>query len=258
MCRLLGLIANKKVDMEFSLKLFKRFATKNHDGWGIGWYENREVKVFKQGIPAYSQKSRYPQLSKRVRSDVIIAHIRKGTGAKPAEWNSHPFKCENWLFAHNGFVDREHIHSQLNRDYKDRIKGGTDSEVYFYWILQNIEERGSAREGIRKAVQEVVKKEHTGLNFLLADGMNLYAFRYSTDPRNKFALYKLKRAPSDRDIFEYLSEKTKAYLHSKSLRGEESVMVCSERLTKERWTSIKSGNLIRIGSNLRIEDMKIL
>ncbi len=53
MCRLLGLIANKTVDLEFSLTRFRKFAKDNPDGWGIGWYEeDGSAKVFKQGISA--------------------------------------------------------------------------------------------------------------------------------------------------------------------------------------------------------------
>ncbi len=33
MCRLLGLVANKPVDLEFSLERFKEFATFQPDGW---------------------------------------------------------------------------------------------------------------------------------------------------------------------------------------------------------------------------------
>ena len=35
MCRLLGVIANQPVDLEFSLERFKKFANCNPDGWGI-------------------------------------------------------------------------------------------------------------------------------------------------------------------------------------------------------------------------------
>jgi len=46
MCRLLGLVANKPVDIEFSLQRFKKFAKNNPDGWGIGWYENNSPMSF--------------------------------------------------------------------------------------------------------------------------------------------------------------------------------------------------------------------
>jgi len=53
MCRLLGLVANKPVDLEFSLVKFKEFASWNPDGWGIGWYENKKIKKLKFSNRAY-------------------------------------------------------------------------------------------------------------------------------------------------------------------------------------------------------------
>ena len=117
MCRLLGLVANKPVDIEFSLQRFKEFSTYNPDGWGIGWYENNSPKVFREGISAKDKKSQLPNLSREVRSKIIIAHVRKGTGAPPSEINSHPFQYKNWLFAHNGFVDGKYLLSLLKNEH---------------------------------------------------------------------------------------------------------------------------------------------
>lgn len=151
MCRLLGLLANKSVDLEFSLSKFKDLSAYNPDGWGIGWYENNSSQVFKQGISANANNSQFKHRSKEVRSNIIIAHVRKRTGAKPSEKNSHPFKYNNWLFAHNGSVDREGLLVLLKDKFSKRLKGETDSEVYFYWILQCIDERKDIVEWHKKS-----------------------------------------------------------------------------------------------------------
>lgn len=261
MCRLLGVIANKPVDLEFSLERFKKFANRHPDGWGIGWYKNNEPKVFKQGIAATAKESKLPILSKDVRSKVIIAHVRKGTGAEPSDLNSHPFKYKMWLFAHNGLVNREYLLSLLRAEYKNCLMGETDSEVYFYWILQSIEEYGDSIEGIKRAIHKTIEKNHSGLNFLLSDGNSLYAFRYSSHSKDYYTLYKLKRDSSEPGPIEFSSEETKALIQSKSLKGEKAILVCSENLTKsteERWEEIGFGNLLIIKPNLRMEEVKIL
>lgn len=257
MCRLLGVIANKPVDLEFSLERFKEFAKWNPDGWGIGWFEGRRPKIFKQGISAIADESKFPILSKEVRSKIIIVHVRKGTGAEPAERNSHPFKYENWIFAHNGYIDRDYLLSLLNAKYKSEINGETDSEVYFHWIIQCIDEEGDVVRGIKRAIEYVVKREHSGLNFLLSDGYNLYAFRYSSHSRNYYTLYMLRRSPSNQGLVE-LSKETGALLQSKTLKGEKAVLVCSEKLTNEKWKEIEFGKLLIINSNLEIKEAKIL
>ncbi len=61
MCRLLGVMANKPGDLEFSLLKadtpFRSFWNSNPDGWGIGWYENNEAKIYKEGISAINTES---------------------------------------------------------------------------------------------------------------------------------------------------------------------------------------------------------
>ena len=258
MCRLLGLVANKPVDMEFSLSKFKKFAAYNPDGWGIGWYEHNSPMIFKQGISAKAKESQLPELSKTVRSKIIIAHVRKGTGAPPSKVNSHPFRYKNWLFAHNGSVDRDYLLSLLKDKYKKKLKGETDSEVYFYWILQCIEESKDVIEGVKKAVNIVTSSSYSGLNFLLSDGKCIYSFRYSKRHKNYYSLWLLKREPFESGAFEFESKETKALLYGKLLKGEKAVLVCSEALTKEKWKKIKFGNMLIIKPDLNTEEMRIL
>lgn len=261
MCRLLGLVANQPVDFDFSLsradKPFKNLGMKNPDGWGIGWHEKEEAKIFKEGISTLDCE-KLPILAKDVHSDIIIVHVRQGTEAEPAERNSHPFRYKNWLFAHNGKVDKDYLRLLLPKIRKREIQGETDSEIYFYWILQNIVKCGNAIGGIKKAIHEVAKKDYTGLNFLLSDGKNLYAFRYSSISKDYYSLYILKRDPSDSGPLEFLSQETQALLRSKSLKGEKSILVCSERLTNERWKEINFGNILWIKPDLEIEDIRVL
>jgi glutamine amidotransferase len=257
MCRLLGLVANKPVDLRFSLERFKEFSTENPDGWGIGWYENDSARLFKESIPA-EKSERFPKLQAEVASKIIIAHVRKGTGAPPSQTNSHPFKCGNWLFAHNGCVDRGYLRSLLSAKYRSELEGSTDSEVYFYWILQNIEEHEDIVTGIKQAVEQVTRKDHSGLNFLLSNGEILYAFRYSSHSRSYYSLYKLTRNPSSPGPLSLLSEHTKALIESKCLKSEKAVLVCSEELTKENWKKIGFGNILEIDANLRTKEMQIL
>ncbi len=97
-----------------------------------------------------------------------------------------------------------------------------------------------------------------GLNFLLSDGRSLYAFRYSKYNRDYYSLFWLKRDSAEPGPLEYLSDETSALIHSKSLRGEKTVLVCSERLTEENWKEIKVGTLLVVSPNPIVEKVKIL
>jgi predicted glutamine amidotransferase len=54
------------------------------------------------------------------------------------------------------------------------------------------------------------------------------------------------------------SQETKALLHSKSLKGERAVLVCSEPLTEEKWRKIKFGNMVIIEHNLHMKEVQII
>ena len=258
MCRLLGVIANKPVDLEFSLTKFRKYASCNIDGWGIGWYVDGKPEVFKEKISA-QRSEQFPILSKEVCSRIIISHVRLGSRGVPSEHNSHPFKFGKWIFAHNGTVDREHLLSNLDEKYKREIRGETDSEVYFYWILQCIEESGDVVEGIKKALKRVMEVDYSGLNFLLSDGSSLYALRYSDKPSKDYSLYWLRRDPSESGVLEGVSHETKALIRSKMLKSEKAVLICSEKLTKkEGWKAIELGTLLKIDSKLKVDRVKIM
>ena len=260
MCRLLGLISNKPVDLTFSLELFKGLSEKNPDGWGIGFYDtNFQPKLYKEGMSAIDPESQLSRVSKEVVSHVIIAHVRKkGTDDAPAtKVNSHPFKYNNWLFAHNGKIDREYLFRLLDNKYRFALEGKTDSEVYFFWILQHIEKSGNEIAAIRNALKEMKPRYHTGMNFLLTNGMTLYAFRYTGTDQEKYPLYWLKREPSKPEPIEFVFQETSAVMQSKSLQGEKAVLVCSEKLTRENWSEIPLGFLLEINQNLITKKINI-
>lgn len=252
MCRLLGVIANKTVDLEFSFlkadKPFKQLGSKNPDGWGIGWYANSKPMIYKEGLSILNS-GQLANSMKEARSQIIISHLRKGTGAEPAERNSHPFSFDEFIFAHNGSVDRERLMDLLEDDFKNALKGETDSEVYFYWLVQNIRKEGDVVKGIRSAVNKVKEYEHRGLNFLLSDGRSLYAFRYSNGNRGYYSLYYLVRGPTDGPL-SLKSKETQMLLHSKSLNREKAVLVSSEKLTEEDWMEIPFGKVLIVDNKL--------
>jgi glutamine amidotransferase len=257
MCRLLGVFANKLVDFIFSLDRFQIFSELNPDGWGVGWYEGDLPKFHKEKIPASDERSMLPKLSQKKRSQLFIAHVRRSTGTVPAKVNSHPFCHDNWLFAHNGSVQRAHLLSSLEKEYSMAIKGETDSEVFFYYIMQQISKLDNVVKGVREAVNAAKEKSYSGLNFLLSNGQQLFAFRGFAHSPHYYTLYWLKRDPSEPGPFEFLSKETKLLLRSKSLKSERAALVCSEKLTQESWSEIKSDTLLEIRKDLSVQHHSI-
>lgn len=256
MCRLFGIISNKRVNINFSMNLadnsFKDMSHYNHHGWGIGWFEiNGISRIEKDGNAAY-QSEKFNNLSKKINSKIIIAHVRlASSGRANVEINSHPFEFNNWIFAHNGTINENKLSSMLKYPFNYNLTSqGIDSELYFRYIMQCINETGDMENGIRKALEEI-NNYSQGANFLLSDGKKLIAYRYGND------LYYCIR--DSKKPLNCRSEETRLMLESKSLAGEKAIVFCSERLTKdEEWIKMYNKTLIICDTDLRMVSETIL
>lgn len=251
MCRLLGIAANKPVDLMFSLREGTRtlatMSRGNRDGWGLGWYQDGKPVVVKEARQAH-ESLQFRQTSIEGYSRVFIAHVRFATMGSMRRENCHPFIYKQWLFAHNGTVNREHLFNQLDERHRSAIEGETDSEVLFHWLIQNIERNDSVLDGLGAALKNF--HDYTSVNFLLTDGSVMYAFREAKKDADYYSLYYLFRDPRTPGPVQWHSDEVRALLHSKGLRGERAVLICSEKLTEETWEEIPMGHLLMVDQKL--------
>ena len=140
MCELLGMSANVPTDIVFSFTgLMQRGGgTGPHrDGWGIGFYEGRGLRLFQD--PAASVDSEVARLLQRypIKSQTVIGHIRQANVGVVSLANTHPFMRElwgrNWCFAHNGQLPDFTATPGFYR-----AVGDTDSEAAFCALLNRL------------------------------------------------------------------------------------------------------------------------
>lgn len=253
MCRLLGLIANKEVDIRFSMleakNSFKRQAEHNPHGWGIAWFDEKRVPhVEKFGEDAF-KSDKFDTLIKEKKSKIFIAHVRYiSSGSEKSQRNAHPFLFKNWVFAHNGTLNKSGLAVLLRKPYnQDLISEPIDSELYFRCIVQCIEDKGNVIDGIRFATERI--KELGGeANFIMSDGTYLYAYKYGRP------LYYLERTPDF--IISGISDETKALIDVKKAQNEKAVIIATERITEsEDWRSLEDDCLISITKDLKIKEV---
>lgn len=265
MCRLFGLLANKEVGVEFSFlradKPWRSLGKSNPHGWGIGYYDNGKAMLFKQPISAADDQE-FSNKAKNVRSKILISHVRRSTQGVKKEENTHPFVYGDWIFAHNGNIDiKEKIKTKLFDDFKNDIKGDTDSEVFFYWLLQNINE-ANIIEGIKKSIEYIEEnKGHntSSLNFLLTNGKQLYAFRQAFISEDYYSLFYLVRDPGKNKFQDFISNDTKQLIRSKMLKDEKAILICSEKLTTdEKWRLIPNGTLFVVNEDLSKQHKRLI
>ncbi len=93
MCELLGMSANVPTDVVFSFTgLMQRGGRTgpHRDGWGIGFYEGRGLRLFQD--PQASADSEIARLVQRypIKSETVIGHIRQANVGAVSLANTHP------------------------------------------------------------------------------------------------------------------------------------------------------------------------
>ena len=180
MCQLLGMNANTPTDVCFSFAGLARRADEHKDGFGIAFFEDRGLRYFVDHhsariSPVAELVTRYP-----IKSDNVIAHIRKATQGRVALENTHPFVRElwgrYWVLAHNG--DLKNFQPRLHAAF--RPVGDTDSERAFCWLMQELAKAHASVPTVAeltRTLRELVPASPATVpfNLLLSNGQALWA-----------------------------------------------------------------------------------
>lgn len=183
MCQLLGMNCNTPTDIVFSFEGFRRRGgvTDHHvDGFGIGFFEGKGVRLLHDDKP--SAHSPLADLIKayQIKSENVIAHIRKASQGQTSLANTHPFMREiwgeYWLFAHNGHLKN---FAPAEGHYY-RAVGNTDSERAFCYILEQLRQRFHSKPDnntLFAAITELTDeiRTHGLFNFVMSNGDFLVA-----------------------------------------------------------------------------------
>ncbi|WP_304671285.1 class II glutamine amidotransferase [Neisseria bergeri] len=183
MCQLLGMNCNTPTDIMFSFEGFRRRGgiTDHHaDGFGIGFFEGKGVRLFHDDKPSANSPVADLVRAYQIKSENVVAHIRKASQGQTSLANTHPFMREMWggywLFAHNGhLVDFFPEQGEFFHPV-----GTTDSERAFCHILNRLRTRFAARPDDDTLFDAIAGLTHEirkfGLfNFMLSDGISLFA-----------------------------------------------------------------------------------
>ena len=178
-----------------SLRAEEAKTVTNGDGFGVGWYGDRsEPGIYREVMPAWSDENLLA-LCASVQSRLFFAHVRAATGGGIARQNCHPFRHGRWMFMHNGQIGgyariRRHLEARLPDDLYAARRGATDSELLFLLALARINAGESPVEAMKAVLDDTLAlmREHGithPLRFAaaLSDGDEVYAFRFSSDPK---------------------------------------------------------------------------
>ncbi|AXK40738.1 class II glutamine amidotransferase [Crenobacter cavernae] len=245
MCQLLGMNCNTPTDILFSFEGFHRRGglTDHHaDGWGIAFFEGRGCRLFLDDKPSADSPVAALVRAYPIKSENVIAHIRKATVGPVGLANTHPFIREMWgqywIFAHNG--DLKDYQPQAGQYF--RPVGSTDSEAAFCAILESLRQRWDAPPPLHELWEEVQSlaesiRAHGIFNFMLSNGEFLFA-HCSTHLH-----YLVRKAPFttahllDEDVTVDFANVTKP--------DDRVAVIATQPLTdNEHWTRIEPQQLI--------------
>ncbi len=179
----------------------------NRDGWAMTSFANSagviEAQTVRSEIEAFEDVDYYQKTSLLLAKEnipILMGHLRQTSSGAGEIANPHPFiftdaHGKHFSFSHNGDLNKEDLReligdNWLNAHAPQTFGGGpwngagwsqvVDSELFFFWIMKNVEISASISDGIIQALRILEDQQpYQVKNFLLSDGHDLYAYRRS-------------------------------------------------------------------------------
>lgn len=249
MCQLLGISANRAVDLEFSLREWKHRGRLNPDGYGFAHWNKGESRIVKRAVSLWENQDELDEI-RHIRSKLFICHVRlMSCGAQDGD-NTHPFKGRNshgdLVFAHNGTVRR--IKEQ--RLETQRPQGNTDSEHAFCWLLENLDQtpQGEFSAQLKHLADRI--RGYGRFNFLLSDGTTLWVYADNS-------LYYIQRTPPyGGQLVELKDDGYSISLAEVKGLDETAMLIATRPLTDEAsWKQMLPGELLVMRNGEVLEDL---
>jgi glutamine amidotransferase len=259
MCELLGLSSNAPATVNLSLpKLAEHGATAERyaDGWGIGYYDELDVRLLKESTAAADSDLVRFIANHDLRSLLVIAHTRRATRGARSYPNAQPFIRElagrTHLFAHNGDLPGIFESSAFQPERFNPI-GETDSERAFCVLLDRMaliwkDRKATPTLRDRFLIVSSFAGELRALgpaNFLYSDGDLLFAHGH----RRKHSDTGRVEAPGLVLLQKHCQNGQRSIVaNGLSIQGGDQLVTlfASVPLTDERWDSLAEGELVAV------------
>ncbi|HRG80790.1 MAG TPA: class II glutamine amidotransferase [Cyclobacteriaceae bacterium] len=245
----------------------------NGDGFGIGWYVpeiNLEPVTFVSVNPAWSNRN-LRNLAPKVKTECMLAHVRAASVGEVSESNCHPFQYKDLLMAHNGGVEefgkvKRHLRAPLSDELYNWIKGQTDSEHLFAYLLNHlltnhktvtpesvVDSFEHTFRNLKKMMVDFGIQEPAYLNMVVTNGQFVVGTRYVTDAKEE-------------PLTLYHSEGSRFVVEDGITRliapedDDQAVLVVSEKLSDEKdWTMIPANHFVIVEKslNVRVRPIKV-
>jgi predicted glutamine amidotransferase len=211
---------NSLVDQSMHSKLGAEAV--NGDGFGVGWYGAPDTPGIYRSIEPAWNDANLRELANHISSPLFFTHIRAAIGSAVQQTNCHPFRHDNWLFMHNGYINefntiKRDLILAIDPSLYPEIKGQADTEVLFYLALTFglMDDPPAAVEQAIGLVEEIAERHDVPHPFqgtiATTDGQSIWAFRYSTERQSRSLFYTtdvptLRKLYPERELFQEVSD----------------------------------------------------
>jgi predicted glutamine amidotransferase len=254
MCRLLAIASSERTDFKIVLREAPRslaaLSLEHRDGWGIAVYDDEGQRwMLEKGVLCAHDDERFHRLAVGSQGVLLVSHVRQKTVGDTSLANTHPFARGRWVFAHNGTVkDVAWMRERVSASRLAEVRGETDSEILFAWVLTTLDEAGVTSEpasartdaavaGLSRAAR--ARPDFGAFTFLLSDGATTYAHCFGR------SVFLLERGPDDR-VRPRRTSRDGTVVETPWSDRRTAVFVASERITDEPWEHVANGTLLRV------------
>jgi len=194
----------------------------NGDGFGVGWYGAQPTPgVYHSTEPAWNDAN-LRELAAHISSPLFFTHIRAAIGSAVQQTNCHPFRHDNWLFMHNGYLNdlatiKRDVVLAIDPSLYPQIQGAADTEFLFFLALTLglTDDPPAAVETAIGLIEEIAARRSVPHAFqgtiATTDGESIWAFRYSSERKSRSLFYTtdvptLRKLYPERELFQKVSD----------------------------------------------------
>ncbi len=257
MCELLAMSCRHPARLTSSLTALALRAggdSRNRDGWGLAFYQGRDVALYRDTTPADSCPL-VPWLEANGPATILsLGYIRHATQGPIDLANTGPFVRElngrMQVFAHNGNLKSLAQSTPIRNDFFQPV-GETDSEIAFCLLLDRIRRLPHTHGQLPTLQARVDTVAEVALalrafgpaNFLYADGDVLFVhadrrLQYLTGLVTAPALYRLE-CPAGREAVLVRDSES-----AETITAQRVILLASVPLTHEAWTPMREGEVL--------------
>jgi glucosamine--fructose-6-phosphate aminotransferase (isomerizing) len=155
MCGIVGYVGNRPV-VDLLLRGLKRLEYRGYDSAGVAFFKAGRLEVRKsEGKLANVEKLLNGAAAEHAAATCGIGHTRWATHGKPTTQNAHPHRTGHVVLVHNGIIEN---YQEIKKDLLargHRPQSETDSELFGFLVLEEMEKGRKLAEAVRQAFLHV-------------------------------------------------------------------------------------------------------